>query len=171
MNTAQQVRVWVSVGVGVLLAICCIGMAASLTAINNFNGTGNTALFTLNDSAFAAWFVLALICLVAEAILAGFTVYRMYRPLAKPDPAQAQAPWQAAAPPNQAPWQATAPPTQAPWQAGAPQAQAPWQASPPPTQAPWPASAPQAPAPGQGPSAQDSTPRDATAPSYAAREK
>ena len=91
MNTAQQVRVWVGVGVGVLLALSCIGMAASLTSVSNFNGSGNTALFTTNDGAFAAWFVLAIICLVAEAILAGFTIYRMYKPLPRPGPVPADA--------------------------------------------------------------------------------
>lgn len=137
MNTAQQVRVWVGVGVGVLLALSCIGMAASLTSVSNFNGSGNTALFTTNDGAFAAWFVLAIICLVAEAILAGFTIYRMYKPLPRPGPAPAQMPWQANGPQAQAPWQAGPPqPAQAPWQANVPPAQAPWQGSPTPDSTP-----------------------------------
>ena len=126
MNTAQQVRVWVGVSVGVLLALCCFGMVGSLTSVNDFNGTGNTALFTTNSSGFFASFALALVCLAAEGILAGFTIYRIYRPLQQRNP-QAQVPWQAS-PQVQAPWQAS-PQGQAPWQAS-PQAQAPRQASP-----------------------------------------
>jgi hypothetical protein len=83
MNTAQQVRVWIGVGVGILLAISVIGLAASLTSVSNFSGTGNTALFTLNATGFEAWFALALVCLVTEGILAGFSIYRMYNPIRK----------------------------------------------------------------------------------------
>jgi len=94
MNNAQQIRIWVGVGVGVLLTICCFGMVGSLTSVSNFSGTSNTALFTTNASGFYAWFALALLCLLAEGILAGFTIYRMYNPLRNPSSPQPGVTWQ-----------------------------------------------------------------------------
>jgi hypothetical protein len=174
MNTAQQVRIWVGVGVGVLLTISCFGMLGSLTSVTNFAGTGNTALFTTNAGGFYAWFILALICLAAEAVLAGFTIYRMYNPLHVADSPQPQASWQG----YQA--QGSVPNAQAPWQQGTP-AQTPWQGTPaqgapaqgPPAQGP-PAQGPPAqgpPAqgpPAQGPPAQGPAPREVVTPEYAA---
>jgi hypothetical protein len=110
MNTAQQVRMWVGVGIGVLLAISVFGMVGSLTSVTNFNGTGNTALFTTNGGAFYAWLALAIVCLVAEGILAGFSIYRGYNPIRKPVDQQAAS---VAVPSQSASADAQKPPTDA----------------------------------------------------------
>ena len=85
LSTAQQVRIWCGVGVGVLLALGVFGMAGSLAVV------GNTIVKS-NDSGFNGWFGFVVICLAAEAVLAVITIWRLYHPAAARRAPQHQAP-------------------------------------------------------------------------------
>jgi hypothetical protein len=80
VSVAQQIRLWVGVFVGFLLMLSVFGMAGSLTSVNNWSGNGATGLYDTNAGGFDAWFGLAITSIVAEAGLAGVTIYRIYRP-------------------------------------------------------------------------------------------
>jgi len=76
MNTAQKIRVWLGVGIGALLAL-------SVWALNDVVAPDpyTTNVVAGPENAFYGWFVLAMLCLAAEAVLAVFTIHRMYHPL------------------------------------------------------------------------------------------
>jgi hypothetical protein len=76
-TTAQQARIWAGLGVGLLLFISVIGIPLS-TDQGNYVSDGST-FYALSGASYAfIW--LAIVSVVAEAVLAGFTIFRMYHP-------------------------------------------------------------------------------------------
>jgi hypothetical protein len=87
MNTAQLVRIWCAVGVSVLLGIAVL-------VVNYFVRTPtftDSGVNVYNIGAAQAWTGFALTCLVADGVLAGFTIYRMFRPIKKEQSAGSEA--------------------------------------------------------------------------------
>jgi hypothetical protein len=70
LNTAQQVRIWVSVGISIILALSVFGMLGSLASVSDYNGNGSSALVTTQPDGFYAWFYLAFVILAALGVLA-----------------------------------------------------------------------------------------------------
>lgn len=180
LSNAQQIRIWSGVGVGVLLLISIIGMPGSLAVVTNYDGNGGSAIVDTSPSGFYGWLALALICLLAEAILAAFTIYRLYRPAAPQSAPGGQASYNGgqqsyAYPPQPTPgWEPGQPPQPAQsWGPGQPpQATPGWGPGRPPQSAPGPHESPPVPpqsAPGPSQSRQPRQPQGLPAPHCYAR--
>jgi hypothetical protein len=79
LNTAQKVRIWLMVGFSAIMGVCICGAASSVT--NPLYTDPSSGLGVYDVHAGELWIGWAVIMFVTNAVLAGFTIYRMYKPL------------------------------------------------------------------------------------------
>lgn len=79
MNTAQKVRVWLIVGFSAIMGICIAGAASSVTNPMYTDPSSGMGIYDVHAA--ETWIGWAVIMFVTNAVLAGFTIFRMYKPL------------------------------------------------------------------------------------------